>query len=137
MGIESGVWEMTSETRRIQVSGSSVKHWADLTYSTTRPWRLTATFNDGTLLEAEQLDLFECLRAVRCALDEEGALLCCEGARRDVFPSGMARQMGGGRKAYRIATDRVLVDIFAPTDCNEVCTVDEQAESVERLLRRG
>jgi len=45
-------------------------------------------------------DLFEALITLRCALEEAGAQLLCQGARPEVFPTGMSRDMGGGRKAY-------------------------------------
>jgi hypothetical protein len=139
MGAESGVREMMTETAQIPASGSDVRQ-AELVYSTAPPWRLEVTLDNGTVLHASENDLFECLVAVRRQLEREGILLCCEGARCDVFPSGMARQMAGGRKAYRHFANAgrrpELVDIFTPTDCSEVCTVDRQLESV-RKLRRG
>jgi hypothetical protein len=141
VGSEPEVWKMTIETARIPVSGSSTIQQAELVYSVAPPWRLRVTLDDGMAFESQQNDLFECLADVRRRLEPEGVFLCCEGARRDVFPSGMARQMGGGRKAYRHSASGdsprpQLVDIFAPTDCSAVCTVDEQIASL-RKLRRG
>lgn len=110
-----------------------------LTFSVAHPWRLRAELDSGVVLVTEERDLFECLITTRRRLERDGLLICCEGARPDVFPSGMARQMGGGRRAYRLSPTHGglsgdLVDIFAPTDCTAVCTVDEQTASVERLL---
>jgi hypothetical protein len=66
-------------------------------------------------------DAFEALSLVRKALDDEGWLLGVQGARTDVWPSGMARQQGGGMRAYRLRRGRRprfkdLVDVFAPAD---------------------
>jgi hypothetical protein len=131
---------MTIETALIPVTGCVGMNQAELTYSTIPPWRLKITLDDGQVLETQENDLFQCLAVIRRQLERIGVFLCCEGARRDVFPSGMARQMGGGRKAYRHVagskpTQADLVDIFAPTDCSAVCTVDEQIDSVRRLRR--
>jgi hypothetical protein len=122
-----------SEIRRIEVVGSASKQWVELTIEEAPPWRLVAAFSDGETIEEQGVDLFECLRAIRRAVEAEGALLCCEGARRDVFPSGMSGQMSGGRKAYRHPSRREIVDIFDPTNCAYVCTVDEQTDSIRRL----
>ncbi|WP_163504679.1 hypothetical protein [Fodinicola acaciae] len=140
MDSESGVWEMTFEKARVPVRGSSLFHDAQLMFSVAPPWQLEVWLDDGTVVAAQENDLFECLVVVRRQLELRGISLCCEGARSDVFPSGMARQMGGGRKAYRhfAAGEQrpQLVDIFASTDCSKICRVDEQLESV-RKLRHG
>jgi hypothetical protein len=85
-------------------------------------------------------DLFECLKDVRLALEEEGLLICCQGARPTVFPSGMGRQMSNGRLAYPLRrtpplTDADLVDIFAPAQFVEVGTVASQRQAVLDFFR--
>ena len=79
-------------------------------------------------------DLFEALRALRAALAPARPL--CAGARRDVWPSAMARD-GGGRKAYvtRMGSPSRtadLVDIFARAPAEEIASVDEQAAFHDR-----
>ena len=76
-------------------------------------------------------DLFKALCSLREALEKVGAQALCAGARPDVFPSGMARGMGGGRKAYitqigfpALRTD--LVDIFDYAPPEAVGSVIEQ-----------
>jgi hypothetical protein len=81
----------------------------------------------GRIIEGN--DLFDALINLRKELEGKGVRLLCAGARRDAFPSGMARSMGGARKAYifelgKSATE--LVDIFADAVPDQVCTVDEQ-----------
>jgi hypothetical protein len=64
-------------------------------------------------------------------LDKDGIRLCCNGARLNVWPSGMARDMGGGFKAYalqmgRKASREDLVDIFDAAPIDTIATVEEQ-----------
>lgn len=95
------------------------------------PW--TLTFSGLGMLNQtfSGTDLFDALVALRRRLEAIGCRLLCAGARRDVYPSGMARAMGGARKAYifelgRSARD--LVDIFAEAKPAQVGTVDEQEQ---------
>lgn len=87
-------------------------------------------------------DLFDALTALRRSLESDGLLLCCAGARGDVHPSGMSRQMSGGRAAYRHVAGRPpgsadLVDIFEAADPAEVTSVDAQLDSVRKLRGGG
>jgi len=66
-------------------------------------------------------------------------MLLCAGARPDVFPSGMSRGMGDGRKAYitrlgqrALRTD--LVDIFDDAELDAVRTIEEQTAFHERWV---
>src|SRR5262249_44702653 len=45
-------------------------------------------------------DLYECLRAFRRVIEPDGFRVLCQGARPNVCPSGMTRQMGGALKSY-------------------------------------
>ena len=115
--------------RQLDVRGSDGTHSVDVTIATEPPWRVGLEFPDGRLEHAEGQDLFAALQALRRRLQDAGMVLCCQGARPDVFPSGMSRQMGGGRRAYRHRAGRPptiedLVDIFDPADCNDVVTVN-------------
>jgi hypothetical protein len=78
--------------------------------------KLTCTYR-GKSIEAEATDFFEALCLIRRQLEPEGLMPFCYGASLNVFPSGMARDMGRGLKAYRMTkgaharmTD--LVEIF-------------------------
>lgn len=57
------------------------------------------------------------------------------GAQVDVWPSGMARDQGGGLRAYRWSNQQVegLVDTFAPVDPATAATVDEQRLAADRI----
>jgi hypothetical protein len=86
------------------------------------------------------VDLFECLISVRADLESQSLLLCCQGARKNVSPSGMTRQMSNGRLAYllpvgRPVSDEDLVDVFAPADCSEVVSVADQKAEIARIFR--
>jgi hypothetical protein len=88
----------------------------------------------------EEVDLLECLKSARRDLEAMGLLLCCQGARLNVFPSGMTRQMADGRLSYSIQpgkelSDDDLVDIFAPADCSEVVTLEDQLLAMRKMFR--
>lgn len=87
----------------------------------------------------EEVDLLECLKAIRRDLEGMDLLLCCQGARPNVFPSGMTRQMTDGRLAYalqagKMPSDDDLVDIFAPADCSDVVTLEAQLAAMRKLF---
>ncbi len=112
-------------------------------FSTTPPWelRLLGETNGVVEYSCKGEDLFDCLTELRLQnLEKRGSLILCNGARFDVYPSRMSRQMSGGRKAYimRIGqpsrrTD--LVDIFDPVeDFSSVATVAEQKDFYKKWL---
>lgn len=62
-------------------------------------------------------DFFEALVRLRAKLESENIWLLCNGAVENVYPSAMARSMGGGLKAYKLALGKQaktedLVPIF-------------------------
>ena len=84
-----------------------------------RPRYAVTVLVDGVEHVAIEDDAFDALSAVRLELERDGWLLGVEGARGDVWPSGMARDQGGGLRAYRLRRGRTprsedLVDVFAP-----------------------
>jgi hypothetical protein len=69
------------------------------------------------LIEACATDYFDAFRQIRLQLEPERLIPFCYGASLNVFPSGMARDMGSGLKAYRLtigqkALTKELVSIF-------------------------
>lgn len=80
-----------------------------------RSCRLVCTVR-GEIHIAEELDFFEALRTIRKrALEPLGLIPFCYGASLKVWPSGMARDMGLGLKAYKIESGvqaSELVGIF-------------------------
>jgi hypothetical protein len=84
-----------------------------------------------------ETDLYKAMQALREYLEANGCQLLCAGARPNVVPSGMSRDMGGGRKASVIhlgkqATE--LVDIFGYAEPALVGTVQQQREYVEAWM---
>lgn len=103
------------------------------------PWRLTVSGIGEVQREFCGDDLFDALTALRSEFEARGCRLLCAGARVDVFPSGMSRSMGGGRKAYvtklgKPTGETSLVDIFDYAEPNLVGTVEEQQEFRKRWI---
>jgi len=76
-------------------------------------------------------DAFSALVEVRRILELQGWRLAVAGARRDTYPSGMARSSGGLR-AYEMRPGRPAsstVDIFGDAPTELIGTVDEQEEN--------
>ena len=85
-------------------------------------------------------DLFEAMTDLRKILERTGAQLLCAGARVDVYPSGMGRDMGGGQMAYVTQLGRPgrledLVDIFDEAAPEQVGTVQEQRDFHKRWIK--
>ena len=81
----------------------------------------------------------EALARVRLQLEPQGLIPVCYGASRRVFPSGMARDMGRGLKAYKLALGETastddLVEIFATGPDVQPTTVAEQRAFFEAWL---
>ncbi|WP_326568935.1 hypothetical protein VSH64_45520 [Amycolatopsis rhabdoformis] len=82
-------------------------------------------------------NLFKCLLCARTALEKEDLLLCCQGARPDVFPSGMQQQMEHGRFAAvlsRSGEEEGAVDIFAAAEPSQVTSVEAQRVAVYQFF---
>jgi hypothetical protein len=56
------------------------------------------------------IDFYRCMMNLRERMEADGYLLCVEGARPDVTPSGGLRQMTDGRMAYRLRPDALASD---------------------------
>jgi hypothetical protein len=84
-------------------------------------------------LRVEAEDLFECLAKLRLDLEKDGAKVLCNGARADAFPSGMAREMSGGKKVYLLrmgepANPNDLVNTFDEAPVDKIASVADQRE---------
>ena len=102
-----------------------------------------------TDVTATASDYFEALCQVRLRLESDGVLVATYGGSRNVFPSGMARDMGAGLKAYRLTRGSKgrredLVGIFDTGPGIEPATVEEQrafyadwVSSIEPALKPG
>lgn len=93
---------------------------------------------DGNRLTGNGSDYFDALCLIRRELEAMDVSALCVGARKDAYPSGMARDMGAGLKVYilemgkRAESKPVSIFEYAPPET--VGTVDEQREYFERWL---
>ena len=109
---------------------------AEFEYDTERLFVLTLHIPGKQAISANERDYFESFCKIRRQLEPQGLIPLCIGARRDVYPTGMSRQMGGGLRAdihkmniRSSANDPVdLVYIFAPAPRELVTTVAEQRD---------
>lgn len=99
---------------------------------------------EGVSVRGEARDLFAALAAARRELEAHGVQLACNGARREVYPSGMQRQATQGRRAYVLTSPPnaarlpPTVDIFAVApESSVLATVDEQREWFNRWRGSG
>ncbi|MFJ6773494.1 hypothetical protein ACIQOV_21495 [Kitasatospora sp. NPDC091257] len=98
---------------------------------------LIALLDDDVLTEISGTDYLDCLAQARRQLERDGRLLCCQGARPDVHPSGQLRQFSNGRHAYVRFPDLQgeppeIVDIFAPAEPGDVVGLEDQRAAVIR-----
>jgi hypothetical protein len=88
--------------------------------------------DQGVVVEVHGDDYLDCLMQIRERLEADGRLLCCQGARADVWPSGMLRQFSDGRQAYVLDREQpsLMVDVFAPADPAQVVSISRQRDAV-------
>lgn len=113
------------------VRGASISWRFDEPYS----WVVEITSAGFGTAQARAYDAFEALCIVREELEPYGWRIGVAGAQADVWPSGMARDQGGGLRAYRMTPERVgdLVDTFEPVDPSTVTAVALQRAETDRL----
>ncbi|MFE7599822.1 hypothetical protein [Streptomyces sp. NPDC057494] len=104
------------------------------------PTMLRMKVADSAWQEFQASNWFNCLIAARLSLEGKGFLLCCQGARPDIFPSGMLQQMNLGRFAYFLKpgvplSEDDVVDIFARADISEVASVEDQRVAVFEFFK--
>ncbi len=93
--------------------------------------RLVLELN-GRSYVAEADDFFAALQVIRDQLDREGLVPHVNGACLDVYPSGMARDMSYGLKAYKLFPGKPwgdladIVDTFGTNAISRLVTVAEQ-----------
>jgi hypothetical protein len=99
--------------------------WPNWTLEFTSPITEKLSFTEG--------DVFECLTQLRLELAKYGCKPLCAGARLDVYPSGMARDMGSGLSAQVMSEEPTTkwedvqhVHIFDYTEPDLIASVQEQ-----------
>lgn len=126
---------MIESPQTIRVSRDGDVHDATVTWWTEDRLRVVAiTSSEFEPVEARANDAFEALCLVREELEPLGWRIGVTGAQADVWPSGMARDQGGGLVAYRMTDEQVggIVPTFEPVDPATVTTVTAQRAEVER-----
>ena len=97
-------------------------------------WVVEISSADFGTVEAREDDAFEALCRIRERLEPLGWRIGVAGAQADVWPSGMARDQGGGLSAYRMTAPGGVVDTFAPVDPSTVSALAEQKSEIGRLM---
>jgi hypothetical protein len=95
---------------------------------------------EGREVSATADDYFEAMCEIRRQLAADGTTPMCYGASENVYPSGMAREMGQGLKAYRLTLVQPtktadLVSIFASGPDVRPATVERQAAYFQAWLK--
>jgi hypothetical protein len=94
--------------------------------------RLGLCFNNQEII-VNNPDYFHAMQEIRLQLETDGIFLNCYGASKNVYPSPMSIDMGGGHKAYRLVLGEHgktngLVSIFASGEDVMLSTVAEQEQ---------
>jgi hypothetical protein len=93
-------------------------------------------------LKFTNVDLFECLIALRRELVNYSLRPLCNGARLDVYPSGMCRDMGSGGIAYILKQGQLadldnIVHIFDYSEPELIASIEEQLKFYNSWLSGG
>jgi len=84
-------------------------------------------------------DMFMALVRLRRQLEPDGLMVAVQGSRRDTYPSGMARDMGGGMQVYILRRGQPgrpedLVKTLEDAPPDQMATVDDQRAFFEAWL---
>lgn len=111
-----------TETIEIQVVDPNGLHQAaNISFEQDYPQCRILLGIDDKVVSGNGTDFFMALCDIRRQIEAEGFRLHCYGASKNVYPSGMARDMGQGLHAYRLRLGKVpksddLVGIFESGD---------------------
>jgi hypothetical protein len=84
-------------------------------------------------------DYFNCLVELRKIFEARNWLLLCNGCRYDVYPSGMSRSMGLGKKAYKMELGKQakmedLLNIFDYAELDKISSVEKQKDNFNKWI---
>jgi hypothetical protein len=129
---------MDSRTLMIQLSQGNTQEGL-IKFSLSPPWVIEFTCSTIPKIIFSDNDLFECLIQLRQKLAQISYIPLCNGARCDVYPSRMSREMGGGIMGYvhqlnKHPTNDDLVNIFDYAELSMLVSVDEQKKNYRLWL---
>ena len=118
-------------TLRLRTPSGEIIEAPTVTGTLDRRYSLQITVPTLGHREVVDRDYFECLLVLREQLEPLGYRFLVNGARRNAWPSGMARDMAAGRSAYLLELGKhdqrpPMVNIFEPADESDIALVDEQ-----------
>jgi hypothetical protein len=122
-----------------QAEQTRLRGWLDGYDGPVPTYRIELVTREGTYTcpyTATGPDMFEALVRLRRQLEPDGLMVAVQGSRRDTYPSGMARDMGGGMQVYvmragRSARQEDLVEPLGDASPDQITTVDEQRAFAE------
>lgn len=123
-------WLNSPQSIKVALDGQT--HDATIEWNMTDDYRWAVTIASDEFHAVHEVadDAFEALCLARESLEPDGWLVGVAGAQVDVWPSGMARDQGGGKVAYRAGSPD-LVEVFEPVDPATVTTVARQQAAAE------
>ena len=98
-----------------------------------RAYQVIIKYKNDTFF-AEETDWFRALQNLRRQFEKRKIELLCNGSRKEIWPSGMSRDMGGGKMAYICEPGKPgigSVDIFETSPDIKYSTVDEQEKYIK------
>lgn len=101
--------------------------------------KLDLLSDDINFADIEGYDFLDSLFKLRQLLEERDLFILCQGSARNVHPSGMARDMSSGLKAYSLELGKKalleqLVEIFDPAPLDTVGLITEQIAFFEKWV---
>ena len=108
-------------------------------YTDSPPWKMSVDCGKNGIFNSEAEDLFEAFVNIRKQLHNSGIDLLCNGSRRNIYPSPMLRQSGGGVMAYLLrlgvpARREDIVSIFDPIKKDKIDSIEKQKEFYQLWL---
>lgn len=103
--------------------------------------RLDLYSSSLNLLNITDQDFWGCLIKMRNSLEEKNLFILCQGSAINVHPSGMARDMSSGLKAYSFKLGKKvslsdLIDVFDPIEKEIVATIAEQEQFFKKWIEQ-
>lgn len=91
---------MSVKHKVISIKRGGINETANIYYSRGDEWSFKIIFNDETEYEITGSDVFSCFCKIRNHFLD--IVFMCKGAKRNVYPSSMSRDMSGGVAAYEL-----------------------------------